>query len=100
MSCGKKVSQGSHASLKAYRKNSDKQGDDWLREGGKKVALSVDKKTMIEMFQMAKDEGLTAAMVEDAGMTEINPGTKTAVAIGPDTESRIDEITGDLKLMK
>ncbi|EGQ43389.1 MAG: conserved hypothetical protein TIGR00283 family [Candidatus Nanosalina sp. J07AB43] len=100
MSCGKKISQGSHASLKAYRKLEDKKAEEWLGAGGKKIALSVNEEEMLKRFQMAKDQGLPAAMVKDAGMTEIEPGTKTAAAIGPDKESEVDKVTGDLKLMK
>ena len=39
-------------------------------------------------------------MVQDAGRTEVEPGTKTVLAIGPDLNSKIDEITGKLKLLK
>ncbi|NMJ76859.1 peptidyl-tRNA hydrolase [Nanohaloarchaea archaeon] len=100
MSCGKMISQGSHACLKAYRKLEDGKAEEWLNTGGKKIALAVSEEELIKRFQRAKDQGLTAAMVKDAGMTEIEPGTKTAAAIGPDKESEVDKVTGDLKLMK
>ena len=38
--------------------------------------------------------------VVDAGRTEVEPNTKTVLAIGPDLNSNIDQITGNLKLLK
>jgi PTH2 family peptidyl-tRNA hydrolase len=38
-------------------------------------------------------------IVKDAGLTQLSPGTTTAVGIGPDLSGEIDKITGDLKLL-
>ena len=50
-------------------------------------------------FQEAKDSGLTAVLIIDAGRTAIAPGTKTCVGIGPDDEEKIDSVTGKLKMV-
>jgi len=100
MSKGKMIAQACHASLKAYRKASEDDRSDWERKGEKKVALEVTEDQIVQRFEQAKSAGIPAALIKDAGKTEIEPGTITAVGIGPADESRIDSITGDLKLIK
>lgn len=100
MSKGKMIAQGSHASLKAYRKAKTQEKEKWESQGEKKIVLGVDASDLTQRFQRAKDEGLPAALITDAGKTEVDPGTKTAAAIGPAQEDKIDSITGDLKLIQ
>lgn len=100
MSKGKMIAQACHASLKAYRKSSQENRDEWEEQGEKKIALEVSEDQIVRRFEQAKSRGLPAALIKDAGKTEIKPGTKTAVGIGPADESRIDSVTGDLKLIK
>ena len=64
-----------------------------------KLQPAEDDKELIKYFQTAKDEGLKASLITDAGRTVIAPGTKTCVGIGPDDEEKIDSITGELSLL-
>jgi len=36
--------------------------------------------------------------IKDAGLTQLEPGTLTAMALGPDKEEKLDELTGHLPL--
>ena len=54
---------------------------------------------LVKLFQKAKDADLIAALITDAGKTVVAPGTKTCAAIGPDKVEKIDNVTGNLKLL-
>lgn len=99
MSKGKMISQACHASLGAYKKAPAGNQKEWEGAGAKKVVLDPGDRELSDILQRAKDRGLPAYMVEDAGMTELEPGTATAVGIGPAEEDKIDAITGDFKLI-
>jgi PTH2 family peptidyl-tRNA hydrolase len=46
------------------------------------------------------DAGLITALIQDAGLTEFGGvPTYTALAIGPDIDTKIDELTKDLPLL-
>jgi len=101
MSTGKKCVQSSHASLGAYRRTDKSVIKKWDSEGQKKVVLEVNsKEDMLKLYERAKKEKISCFLVEDAGLTELEPGTITALGIGPDSERKIDRITGSLKLLK
>jgi len=97
---GKLSAQAAHASVEAVL-NSDKQKvREWRAEGMAKIVLKVkDEKELLFYLRQAKEAGLTAALITDAGRTVIAPGTNTCVSIGPDEEEKIDEITGKLPLL-
>jgi len=72
----------------------------WLREGQKKVAVKVSsEEELIELERKAVSHSLPHALIRDAGMTELPPGTLTVLGIGPAKAEIIDEVTGDLKLL-
>lgn len=100
ISKGKEISQACHASLRAFQKASKSEREDWDGSGGKKVVLETGEKDMRSRFQKAKDEGIPASLIKDAGLTEVEPGTLTSAGIGPAEENKIDSITGDLRLVK
>jgi peptidyl-tRNA hydrolase, PTH2 family len=74
---------------------------DWFNEGFTKICVGVDsEEELVAVYEKAKEAGILCTMVTDAGKTEFGGvPTRTAVAIGPDTEERIDPITGHLKLL-
>ena len=100
MGKGKMVAQGSHASLMAYKKADAGEAQEWEEGGSKKITLKVgSEKELFDIFMQAKAAKLPCALVKDAGHTQVDPGTPTAVAIGPAAEGEIDKITSSLKLL-
>jgi PTH2 family peptidyl-tRNA hydrolase len=72
----------------------------WFREGQKKVAVKVgSEEELLELRRNAIGHSLPNALIRDAGMTELPPGTITVLGIGPAKAEIIDEVTGELKLL-
>lgn len=100
LSKGKLAAQCAHGSVEAVLKSDKEKLKCWRGEGMKKVVLEVaNEKDLLKFNQLAKDEGFTTALITDAGRTEVEPGTKTVLAIGPEEESKIDKLTGKLKIL-
>lgn len=99
MSTGKLAAQVAHASLSAYERADESAVAEWKRGGGKKVVLKApDERTLFELKETAEAAGLPAGIVRDAGHTQLEPGTVTALAIGPAGDEAVDAVTGDLSL--
>jgi PTH2 family peptidyl-tRNA hydrolase len=102
MGKGKLAAQSAHASLEAMEKTKRQEPDwveEWRAEGQKKVVLKVgSKKELLELFEAAKKE-LPAALIKDAGLTQIEAGEPTCIGIGPAPEAEIDRFTSKLKLL-
>ncbi|KAF8281103.1 putative peptidyl-tRNA hydrolase [Trypanosoma cruzi] len=74
--------------------------DAWMFAGGTKVALQCEsEEKMMDAFREAKQEGLPHALIRDAGRTQIAPGSKTVLAVGPAPIKLVDRVTGHFKLL-
>ncbi len=72
----------------------------WISEGQPKIVVKVNSlEDLITRIENAKQLNLSTAIIEDAGKTQLEPGTITCGAIGPAPDEIIDKITGDLKLL-
>ena len=100
MSRGKACAQVAHASLCSAEKASKDWRKAWENEGQKKVVVKVaNEKEMYELYETAKKAKLPCYLVQDAGLTELEPGATTALGIGPAPNELVDKITGKLKLL-
>ncbi|MFC7323880.1 peptidyl-tRNA hydrolase Pth2 [Halorubrum rutilum] len=96
---GKLAAQVAHASLSAYQDASRRARKEWQGEGQKKVVLRGDSESQLfALADKAETEGLPYAIVRDAGHTQLEPGTVTALAVGPGRDDSVDRVTGDLSL--
>lgn len=99
LGAGKLAAQACHASLGAYRKAKKADSKKWHLKGEKKVVLKVYGTRQLKgILTKAKKARLPVVLIKDAGLTEIRPGTLTAVGIGPAPDEKIDKIVGKLKL--
>ena len=124
---GKAISQGAHASLAAilqqmqfidndeYMQTAGTEGEslgyfnlkantaihDWISGKFTKICVSVDsEKELLDIYNTAKEKGLIAALIQDAGLTEFGGvPTYTCCSIGPNWDTEIDPITSHLKLL-
>jgi len=100
LSKGKLASQVSHASVESVLRSDKNRVEDWRREGSKKIVLRVkDEKELIKYYKEAKKNKLVSVLIKDMGLTEVKPGTKTCIGIGPDEDKKIDKVTGKLKVL-
>jgi PTH2 family peptidyl-tRNA hydrolase len=96
---GKLAAQVAHASLMASEDADRRDRSEWKGEGQKKVVLAADGESQLfELADEAEREGLAHAIVRDAGHTQLEPGTVTALAVGPARDDLVDRVTGDLSL--
>lgn len=104
MTKGKTVAQSCHATLACFRSLSQSiQGmkiiDKWLYRGQAKITLQIENEEHLqELWMKAKELGVMACPIRDAGRTQVDPGTVTVIGIGPAPKSVLDQITGGLKL--
>jgi PTH2 family peptidyl-tRNA hydrolase len=100
MSCGKISAQAAHAAVAAFERCDRETRERWLAEGQKKVVLRVkDERSLQELKTLAEARGIPAALIQDAGLTELPPGTTTALGLGPARSEEMDRITADLPLL-
>lgn len=102
MGKGKMAAQACHASIESFRlaiKYTPDTVASWLAQGQKKVVLKIGNER--EMFELYTDlkKMFPAAIIRDAGMTQLSPGTATCFAVGPVHEDDIDQYIEHLKLM-
>lgn len=103
MGKGKIAAQCGHASVGAYEAGMKKVPQlvhRWNSSGSAKIAVKVESEQELnEIHRKAKALGLNSCVIRDAGRTQIEPNTKTVLAVGPGLVRDIDQVTGHLKLL-
>jgi len=97
---GKIAAHTAHASVGSMLLADQTVVEKWAKDGAKKVVLKIpDLKKLIEIHKKIKKEKIPSFLVRDAGLTQLKPGTVTALGIGPVDERKVNKITGKLKLL-
>lgn len=103
MGTGKKCVQSCHASISSadlVRIKNKEVWKKWKNSGQKKVVLRISGMEELKevLLKLEKDQ-IPYFLVRDAGLTQLAPGTTTALGIGPAISETLDKVTGDLKLL-
>ncbi|KAI1210590.1 PTH2-domain-containing protein [Annulohypoxylon truncatum] len=111
MTKGKIAAQCSHATLACYKtltKAASRNPSSpeakllqrWERRGQAKIAVQLKSEDeLLELMGKARSLGITAEVIQDAGRTQIDPGSLTVLGVGPAPKSLVDRVTGGLKLL-
>jgi PTH2 family peptidyl-tRNA hydrolase len=104
MSVGKMIAQACHAAVacnEQAKKTHSKQWARWRDEGAKKVAVEAESlEELRELARKAEQLDIVQVLIQDAGHTEVAPGTTTCLGVGPDQAQRVDRVTGSLPLIR
>ena len=122
---GKAIAQGAHAAMKVlldrasilkiaedskiwadewmwqFQLNEKEPFYNWIKGSFTKIVVGVDSLEELEELELkAIKDGILTAKIMDQGRTEFHgKRTITALAIGPEFSSKLDKITGNLKLL-
>lgn len=100
---GKLSAHVAHASLEGYKIAKARDEEvvrEWEAEGQKKIVVKAESEAeILELYEQAKRARVPCSLIRDAGLTQIPPGTITALAVGPWHEEEVDRLTGHLKLL-
>jgi PTH2 family peptidyl-tRNA hydrolase len=103
MGKGKLVAQAAPATIAAFERARASRPDwveGWRKGGCRKIVVKVpSERELLHAFAVARKARLSCSLVTDAGHTQVEPGSKTAVAIGPAPDAQIDAITDRLRLL-
>ena len=103
MTPGKLAVQVAHAAVNctlSSKKNNERWFKSWYREGQKKVVVKCENLSKLyEIKAIAESLNLETSLIQDAGMTEVEPGTITCLGIGPGPSPEVDKVTGSLPLL-
>jgi PTH2 family peptidyl-tRNA hydrolase len=101
MGTGKIAAQAAHAARGAAEYADEDVKTPWVLSGETKIVLAADsKEDLLEIKKQLSLTDIPKKLVADQGHTELDPGTVTAMAVGPAEASKIDNYTGDLSLFR
>ena len=108
---GKEIAQACHGAVGAILSqicsedvnriaHFDKPTKEWIDESFRKITVVVNsEEELMGLHKLATELGIRATLIEDNGLTEFHgEKTRTVLALGPEYDEKIDQITSHLKL--
>jgi PTH2 family peptidyl-tRNA hydrolase len=100
MGRGKLCAQAAHGAVLAAAAAPPALLAAWVRGGQPKVVLRAASEAALRaLLAAAGAAGVRAALVTDAGRTQVPAGTPTVVAVGPAAAAEVDALCGAMKLL-
>ncbi len=103
LTAGKAAVQVAHAAVMLVEQAIERRRpelDAWRAQGQKKIALVAPTLADLEHIERdARGARIPTALVQDAGLTEVAPGTVTCLGLGPALAGELDPLTGALPLL-
>ena len=97
---GKLAAQVAHAAVAAFPMAGTEAQQAWLANGMPKIVLkNPGEDHLRQLEEAARQRGIPAYLVIDGGRTVVPVGTVTCLGLGPAKAVRLDELTGELKLL-
>ena len=101
MKPGKMAAQCCHGCLGVFKVAQKKAPNAlryWARTGQAKVCVKISASELTHLQTTLNNAGICTYLVEDAGRTQIAPGSRTVLAVGPAPVHILDNFTNHLKL--
>ena len=103
MNKGKIAAQCCHGCLSLFKKYSKihiRVYKKWFNSGQKKIVVRCNSEdALLKLAAQASASKIPFNIVIDAGHTQVDPDSKTVLALGPACDSILKPITGQLKLL-
>ncbi len=100
MSRGKMAVQAGHAVALTIQQQPELV-EEWMENNQVKIVLAVNSLGKLDgLGTRAVINGLPIIWVQDAGRTEVEPGTFTCMAVGIAARNRLQKITSGMKTLK
>ena len=101
LSPGKLAVQCAHAAVESLRKakqTHSRMVQRWRESASRKVCLAVENEDELSHFVgLVEGASLPFAVIKDAGLTEIPPGTVTVLGVGPGPRHTMDALFKNLR---
>ncbi|MCL4518953.1 MAG: peptidyl-tRNA hydrolase Pth2 [Thaumarchaeota archaeon] len=103
MGKGKLAVQVAHAAVSSAeqaRRYKKQWFDSWIEGNQAKICVKVESEKELRILKGKVDlTHIPNALIQDAGLTQLEPGTTTCLGLGPVPSDLVDRYTGDLKLL-